>query len=114
MLTVEFAIPAGGTVSNTPVIPLGHRLIGLEVPTIDSATLTISLSTDGVTFYPAYDSAGTANGQVGGAANTGGRFVAVPDALSRMTEGRAVKLTAGAAQNGGARAIRGLCARVTA
>lgn len=113
-LTIQFAILIGGTVSTTPVVQSGFRLIGLEIPAVDSATLTIDLSTDGVTFRPTADSAGVANGAIGGAANTGGKFVAVPDALSRMTEGRFVRITMGAAQVGGARTITGLCAETEA
>ncbi len=114
MLTIPFTIASGGTVSDTPVVPLGYRLVGLEVPTIDLATLTIDLSNDLATYRPTADSGGTANGAIGGAANTGNKFVAVPDALSRMTEGHGVRITAGAAQTGGARTIKGICARTEA
>jgi hypothetical protein len=111
MMTVTFAIASGGTVSDTPSIPAGYRLIGLEIPAVDSATLTISLSADNSTFRATAGSDGTANGAIGGAANTGDKFVALPEALSLMTEGHHVKITMGAAQNGGARTIKGLCAR---
>ena len=111
MLIVPFSIAASGTVSDTPPIPIGYRLVGLEIPTVDSATLTISLSTDNVTFRATADSAGTANGAIGGAANTGNKFVGVPEALSLLTEGRHVKITMGAAQTSGAVTIKGLCAR---
>ena len=111
MLIVPFTIAASGTVSDTPPIPIGYRLVGLEIPPVDSATLTISLSSDNSTFYATAGSDGTANGAIGGGANTGSKFVALPEALSLMTEGRHVKITMGAAQNGGARSIKGLCAR---
>ena len=113
-LTVFFAVAAAGTVSSVAVIPSGYRLIGLEIPAVDSATLTLDLSTDGTTYRATAGSDGTANGAIGGAANTGNKFVAVPDALSRMTEGRHVRATMGAAQNSGAVTIKGLCVRSTA
>ena len=109
---VEFTIAASGTVSTAVVIPSGYRLQSLNVPAIDNATLAITLSDDNSTFRTPYDSSGSLGAIQG--ASTGDRIVVLSEALSRATEGRAVKITAGAAQNGGARTIKGRCVRVEA
>lgn len=109
---VTFTIAANGTVSGAVVIPSGYRLQSLNVPTIDNATLAITLSEDGVTFVTPYD----ASASIGTiqAASTGGRIVVLSEILSRATEGRSVKITAGAAQTGGARSITGRLVRADA
>jgi hypothetical protein len=104
-MQLTFTILVNGTVSTIVNVPGGYRLESLELPALDSATLTLDMSEDGVTFRPTYDSAGVANGAIGGAANTGNRFLPIPEVLSRMTEGRNVRITLGAAQSGGARTI---------
>lgn len=106
-LDVQLVIASGGTTSGAAVVPSGYRLQSIEVPTIDSATLAIEVSTDGATWLTPYDAAGSI-GQVQGA-STGNRVVVLSDPLSRATEGRSVRLVAGAAQSGGARTIRGRC-----
>lgn len=111
-MDVDFTIASGGTVSGAAVIPGGYRLQSLNVPTIDSATLAISLSDDNSTFRTPYDASGSL-GQVQGA-SVGGRVVVLSEILSRATEGRAVKITAGAAQTSGAVTIKGRCVRVEA
>ncbi len=110
-LSVDFIIASGATVSSVQVIPNGFRLASLEVPAIDNAVLTIDLSRDGTTFRPPHD-AGASLAQVQ-AASTGNRFIALGELLSRMTEGQAVRLTAGAAQTA-QRIIRGNCVRTEA
>lgn len=111
-MDVTFTIAASGTASNAPVIPSGYRLQSLNVPTIDSATLAISLSNDNSTFRTPYD-ASASIGAIQGA-STGDRIIVLSEVLSRATEGRNVKITAGAAQTGGARTITGRCVRTEA
>lgn len=109
---VTFAIAAAGTVSGAVVIPSGYRLQSLNVPAIDSASLTLTLSDDGSTFRATYDASGASG--VLQAASTGDRIVTLAESLSRATEGRSAQLTAGAAQSGGARTIVGRCVRTDA
>lgn len=111
-MDVTFNIAANGTASDAALIPSGYRLQSLNVPTIDSATLAISLSDDNSAFRTPYDSAGSIGAIQG--ASTGDRIVVLSEVLSRATEGRAVKITAGSAQSGGARVIKGRCVRADA
>lgn len=114
MLTIDLTIASGGTVQSAAVlaaavVPANYRLAYLIVPTMDSATLTFTLSPDASTYYSVVDSAGAALGVVGGSASTQNRVIQVLDTLSYCTPGMALKLTAGAAQSGGARAIKAVC-----
>lgn len=111
MLTVDFAIAQGGTTA-TAVIPNGYRLHSLDVPTIDNATLAIAISIDGVAFRTPYDGTGSLGAIQG--ASTGDRLVVLPEAVSRATEGRSVRITAGAAQTTAAVTLRGQCVRTEA
>lgn len=97
MRTMTFSVAASGTsgISDQPVPP-GERLVSLELPALTSTTITITLSTDGSTYNTPYDVAGNDISVVGGAANTGGRIVEIPDYLARLTEGKYVKLTVAA------------------
>lgn len=103
------SVASSGT-EGTCVIPAGHKLIGLEVPAVDNTTITPSVSSDGgVTYRNCYDSAGNQI-TIGGAANTGNRFVEASDALGNLTLGAShLKLTV-ASQTGGARSIGALFA----
>jgi hypothetical protein len=111
-MDVDFVIAITGTVSTSAVIPAGFRLQSLNVPAIDNATLTLTLSDDDSTFRATFDAA-AATGVVQ-AASVGSRIVTIADPLSRATEGRAVKVTAGAAQNTAAVTIRGRCVETKA
>lgn len=104
---IEFPIAASGT-TGVAKVPEGWRLVGLELPTLDSTTIVATLSSDGGTTYrTTFDGAGTTNATIGGTANTGNRFVNVVDSLSRLTDGMKVKLTV--ASQTSAAVIKGIC-----
>lgn len=97
--SVSFAIGASGTVAYATV-PDGWRLHSLEVPAaVDSTELTLALSSSAeatadasktwLTPYAANSSLAAVNG----AAFTAARICALVELLSRMTEGKRVRLT---------------------
>jgi hypothetical protein len=103
------AIAQNGTQGQCTVPP-GYRLIGLELPALDSTTITAHLSRDGgATYRVAVDAGGTDITLAG--TTTGNEFVAASDALSRLALGATnLRLVLGAAQSTAARSITALFA----
>lgn len=111
MLNKTFSVVITGTTSDGVMIPEGSRLVGFLLPTLDSTTITVKLAETNQgspTYLTPYDTTGSI-AVCGPAANTGDRYITVPEALSLLTEGHAVQLTV-AAQNTAARSIIGICA----
>lgn len=107
MTPTTFAIASGGTTSDKKDIPMGQRLVGFILPALDSTTISVALAAaSGDTFLVPYDASGSI-AVCGPGANTGSRYITVPEALSLLTEGMCVQLTV-AAQNGGARTLKGI------
>lgn len=103
-------IASGGTTSAALEVPGGgYELCAVNIPTLDSATVTFQVSHDGGTTYRAIHSnaAGAASAILTlGTADTGAKATAVPDTIRFATVGAShIKVVAGAAQNGGARTI---------
>ncbi len=66
-------VPNGQTVSGAISTDLSQHVLGLEIPVIDSATLYIQASNDGVTFRRALKTDGSGDWNV--AVSTGNRFI---------------------------------------
>lgn len=92
-------IASGGTTSTSLELEAFY-MMGIQVPTIDSATLKIQGSFDGSTFADIYDSTGTQ--QLLWTASTGGRCWSSRD-LEHCRGYKFIQIVAGAAQNGGVR-----------
>ena len=108
MSSEVISVESGGTQGECRV-PAGERLIGFEFPTLDSTTVAVHLSRNGTTYRVASDAAGDAITVAG--TTTGDEFVAVSDALSRLSLGASqLRLVLGSAQSGGARTITALFA----
>lgn len=104
---VPVTIPNGGSLSGAAKIGLS-QIVGLDVPTIDSATLSFQVSADGVTYRNAYDAAGAE--VTTGAANTGNRFLAAPASVAAAAYVKVRSGTGGTPVNQGAdRTITLIC-----
>lgn len=111
--TVTWTIADEATVSDA--IDMGsYELRGLMIPDLDSATLGFQASIDGPagTFRTVKTNSSTPAALTLGDADTGDKFVAIPDEFARATPGTSIKLVAGSAQNGGPRSIVGLLVKV--
>ena len=108
---VTFTVADTATASDAQKMS-SFELRGLSIPAIDSATIGFQVSTDGSTFRTVYTNSGTPAALTLGAADTGAKYVAIPDEVARATPGTQVKLTFSAAQNGGPYSIVGVLEKV--
>lgn len=111
----NFTVAKDGTTSDFQYEP-GHELIALIVPALDSATIGFSVAADGVAanakvVYTNTHGAAPAALNLG-TADTGGKTVAIPYEVSRISAAAPIRLVLGAAQNTAARTIIGLWAKV--
>ena len=97
----NYVIASGGTTS-PGIDKRGCSMIGIYVPTIDSATITIEASQDGTTYAQMKDATPTVVGQW--AASTGA-FHLDGDILARFAPYPFLRVVLGAAQTGGARTL---------
>lgn len=79
--TVSVTIPSGQSLSPSPGVVDAGEIVGVELPTIDSAAISFQVSYDGVTARDLYANNGTT--EVSIAATTGNRVVEAPDALRK-------------------------------
>jgi len=108
LANIPVTVAKSGTTGDF-LVPGGYRLIGFWVPTMDSTTLDLTISDDGgSTFRAVEDTDGTDITGFGGTADTGAKFVRVPDNLGDLTEGRTCRLTV-AAQTTAARSLIAIC-----
>jgi len=105
-----FAILITGTLSDAKA-GQGYRLTGLNIPALDSTTITFSFSEDGVTYRTIFTNSGTPAALTLGTADTGGKAVAVPDDVGKLSAVGFIKLIV-AAQNTAARSIGSVWERV--
>lgn len=85
-----------------------YALVGLIVPTIDSATIGFEVEGPADTWTDVFTNTGTPAAVTLGTADTGAKAVAVPEEVSRLAAAARMRLTFGAAQNGGPYTIKGL------
>lgn len=109
----DFSIASGGTQSNG-VDGQGQRLMGLNIPAIDSAAITFQHSIDGgTTWRDVKDHDGTTPAAINlGAADAGDKAVFVPDSVSKLSATGQLRIVLGAAQNSGAVTLKGLYERL--
>lgn len=108
----DFVIASGGT-DSSGVAGGGHRLMGLYIPTVTSCSFTFEWSRDGSTNWTTVkDLDGTTPAAISlGGADTGGKVVAVPDTVSKLSATGHLRLVASDAQ-GAERTIRGIYERL--
>lgn len=90
----------------------GRQLVVLDLPTLDSTTVQFEASVDGgTTWRDIFTNSGTPAALTLGTADTGGKVVAVPAEVARISAHAHIRLQM-AAQNGGPRTIKGIYAQV--
>lgn len=97
--TKSDTVAANGTTS-TGVELEAYDILGLDVPTIDSATFKLQVQCDGTNWRDVYDSTGTQ--QCVWTASTGARFLSA-SSLMHIIGAKKVRIVLGASQTGGAR-----------
>ena len=99
----------GAAISDGFHIP-GHRLVGLILPTLTSATVGFEVSQDNSTWVAVYTNSGTPAALTLGTADTGAKAVGVPEEVGRLAAVCLMRVKLGANQ-GAARSIVALFER---
>lgn len=109
--TVTFAVAQSATHSDAHN-GSGMQLVALDVPALDSTTLQFEASFDGgSTWRDIFTNSGTPAALTLGTADTGGKVVAVPAEVARISAHAHIRLQV-ASQTTAARSIKGLYSRV--
>lgn len=106
---VDVLVSASGTTGDF-ALPAGYRLVGLELPALDSTTVKIGLGRASGTYVAARDAAG-AEYTIGGVANVGSRIIPVPAELSLLALAYSHARLTVASQTSGAVTIKAIFAK---